>query len=205
MSPASSTADPADPPGSEFSSISLYIGPDGSVGGAVGTGGLGSAVATLSGASALNGASSRVCYSGACGAGGVNYESVNSATYYGIYAITFSGLNIALPGGVYDFAIGATDISTNTFALLGSDPADGTTLNTPNSGFLYFFADGAGGAPKETYQYASGDGLIGNYPNTDTVDSNFIVSGTASPEPSTFGLMVLGFGGLLGLRRRVRG
>ena len=196
------TGTPGDTPNTEFSTLSLYIGPDGSATG------LGPAVDTLGGASLFN-ASTQVCYGGACGSGGVNFQSIyNSSVYYAIYAITFSGLNLTEPGGLYDFAIGATPIGDgNTFALLTSDPNNsGTSTENsatlcPNCGFLYYFYDGTGGAPLATYQY--GPGSISGYNNG--ADVNVLISGSSVPEPSSFGLIGLGLGGvLLGLRQRVR-
>jgi hypothetical protein len=196
------TGIPGDTPNTEFSSLSLYIGPDGSS--------LGSAVGALSG-SALGAASSQVCYSGTCGSGGVNFQSINageSSDYFAIYAVTFSGLNVSLGPGEYDFAIGATPIGGNTLALLTSDPANSGTSEEdsasliPNNGFLFFFYDGTGGSPLATYQYAPGS--ITSY--TNGADVNVIIEGSPSvPEPSTFGPIGIGLAGVwAGLRRRAR-
>ena len=191
---------PGDTPDTEFSNLSLYVGPDGSATG------LGSAVDSLSGASLLS-ASSQVCYSGTCGAGGMNYLSTsNPNDYYAIYAVTFSGLDLTLGAGLYDFAIGATPIGGNTFALLTSDPnnSGGATEDSASlspNGFLYYFYDGTGGAPLATYQY--GPGAIAGYDNG--ADVNVTIDGTTTPEPSTFGLLGLGLAGVwAGMRRRNR-
>jgi hypothetical protein len=194
---------PGDTPNTEFSNISLFVGPDGSATG------LGPAVASLGG-TALLAASVQECYtaSGACGSGG-NFQSINSpSNYYAMYAITFSGLNLTFGPGLYDFAIGATPIGSNTFALLTSDPEQNpsaenssTLCGTSGCGYIYYFADGSGGSPKETYQYTPGD--ISGYSNG--ADANVIIAGTSTPEPSSFGLLGIGLAGIwAGLRRRAR-
>jgi hypothetical protein len=192
---------PGDSADSEFSSLSLYIAADNAAAG------MGAPIDTLSGTYS----STQVCYGGPCnGTTGMNFESLNSpGTYYAMYAVTFSGLNLALTAGLYDFAVGDTPIGNNTFALLISDPSnsgssteDSASLN-PN-GYLYFFADGTAGSPLATYQYITNNGDINNYNNG--ADVNVIISGTSTPEPSSLGLLGLGFGAmLLGLRQRVRG
>jgi hypothetical protein len=189
---------PGDTPDTEFSNLALYIGPDNSATG------LGTAVDTLGGASLLA-ATTQVCYNGACGSGGTNYQSVDSGNYYAIYAVTFSDLNISLAAGTYDFAVGDTPIGNNTFALLMSDPAntsggsESSAGLSPN-GFLYFFADGTGSSPLETYQYDSSSGLITNYNNNADVNVNI----TAVPEPTTFGMIGLGLAAFAFMRRRTR-
>jgi hypothetical protein len=200
--PTTATGIPGDGPGTEFSNLSLYIAPDSD------PSGMGAAVDTLSGASALGAASSQVCYSGACGGGGVNFESIYTpGEYFAIYSVTFSGLNLAMGAGLYDFAIGATPIGGNSFALLTSDPNhSGTSVEdsaslSPN-GFLFYFYDGSGGSPLATYQYVTSPPSIIGYDNG--ADVNVLITGSSSaPEPSSFGLLGIGLAGIwAGLRRR---
>jgi hypothetical protein len=173
-----------DTPADEFSAITLYLGADGS------------SLANIS--SSYSAFQVQYNFS-------TNYESIGSpGTFYPIFAITFSGLNVNLLGGLNDFAIGATPIGGNVFALHASDPLlsgaeeDSSTV-TPN-GFLYYFYDGSGGAPIATYQYTPGS--INGYNNN--ADANVLIVGTAiTPEPSTFGLFGMGLAAVcLGLRRR---
>jgi hypothetical protein len=176
----------------QFSDVSLFIGPDNSALG------LGPAVATLSG-SALASAASLVQYTG-----GLDYQSINSSTFYRIHAITFSGLNIALDAGLYDFAIGATPIGNNSFSLLMSDPSQGSredSLGITPHGFLYFFNDAPDGSPLATYQYASGSNLVSGWPNEGALDVNVSIQGSSVPEPATFGFVALALGGVLLARK----
>jgi len=179
-----------DTPGTEFSDISLYLGADGT---------------DLALAADNTYTYAEVQY------GGQNYESINSpGTYYPIFAITFSGLNVNLAAGLNDFAISATPIGSNTFALLMSDPArsgvgnteDSTSLS-PNNSFLYYTFDGTSWIA--TYQY--GPGSISGYSASGALDANSIILGSPAtiPEPSTLGLLGMGLAGVwAGLRRRAR-
>jgi hypothetical protein len=194
---------PGDSPITEFNGLDLYVAPDGA------TSGMGAPVDILTGA-ALGASATQVCYSGACGAGGMNFESLtNPSNYYAIYAVTFSGLDLVLGPGLYDFAVGANPKAGETFALLTSDPnhsgtseEDSSTLcGTTGCGYIYYLPDGTGHTPLETYQYAPGS--IGGYSNG--ADANVIINGTSTPEPATFGMLGLGLAGVwAGLRRRAR-
>jgi hypothetical protein len=139
------------------------------------------------------------------------YESINTGNLdYSIYEIDFTGLNLTLSGGtanLYDFAIGAP----STFALLmGAANGYSPSSLLGGTGFYYYLPDGsASGPPIATYSYCNsacaGYELISGYSNQSQVDAIFTVNGTTTPEPSTFGLLALGLGGLLmGVRRRVR-
>jgi hypothetical protein len=181
----------SDTPDTEFSSVSLFIGPDNT--------GLGQ-VSTLSGA-ALKAASTQVFYT--VGTNQMNYQSINMNSYFPIFAITFSGLNLTEDAGLYDFAIGATPTSGNSFALLMSDPSQGPaedSLGIPGHSFLYFFNDGPGGTPLATYQYA-GPADLSNWSNPNAMDVNVIIQGSSVPEPATFGFVALALGGVLLARK----
>jgi hypothetical protein len=189
-------ATPGDTPDTEFSNVSLYIGPDST--------GVQPLVASLSGA-ALLAASAQVCYAGAT----CNFQSLNSGTvYFPIYAITFSGLSLTLAPGLYDFSIGATPIGGNTFALHMSDPLnsgvreDSSTLGGSED-FLYSFFDGPGNVPLTTYQYAGPgpNGVVG-WTNPDPLDVNAVIVGTSVPEPATLAVVAAALLGLFGLKRR---
>lgn len=177
--------------GSEFSALDLYIGADGCTSPC--TTGLSLASSSYTATQVM--------------VGGDNYKSINNGDYYPIWQVTFTfSAPFTLTGGYYAFAIGDTPIADNTFAMLMSDPANGNASCTTYSicdGYFYYFADGSGGNPLETYSYAPGDGLIANYTNRDEVDADFTIQGTISPEPGTFGLLGAGIGAvLLKLRRR---
>ncbi len=178
-----------DYPTMEFSDISLYLGADGTD---------------------LTDVSDSYSYT-QVQYGSQNYESINSSgTYYPIFAITFSGLNVDLAAGLNDFAISATPIGGNTFALLMSDPAHSGIGNTedstglsPNNDFVYYTFDGTSWIA--TYQYAPGS--VSNYTASGALDANSIILGSpvTTPEPSTLGLFGMGLAGVwVGLRRRAR-
>jgi hypothetical protein len=177
-----------DTPGTEFSNISLYLGAD---------------------STDLTDVSSSYTYA-QVQYGAQNYESINSpGTYYPIFAITFGGLNVDLAAGLNDFAIHATPIGGNTFALLMSDPNRSGIGNTedsnslPNSDFVYYTNDGTSWIA--TYQYAAGS--VTGYTAIGDLDANSIILGSpvTTPEPSTLGLFGMGLAGVwAGLRRRAR-
>ena len=134
--------------------------------------------------------------------GTTDYESLNTnGLFFPIYSITFSGLNFLVGPGLNDFAIGATPIGNNTFALHTSDPTlsgpteDSASLS-PN-GFLYFFDDPT---PDAAFQYSPGS--ISNYSNG--ADANVSILGDVVPEPGTIGLLGLGLAGLRLLQRKRR-
>jgi hypothetical protein len=168
----SRTSDSAtDPPPTEFSNISLYLGADGSD---------------------LTDVSSSYTYQQVQYAPGVNYASITGPGYYPIFAITFSGLDLVLGAGLNDFAIDATPIGSNTFALLMSNPAFSGVGNTedslslaPDNDFVYYTFDGTSWVA--TYQY--GPGSVTGYNAPGALDADNIILGTAVPEPSTFGLL----------------
>jgi len=179
-------------PANEFSSLSLYIGPDSTS--------LGSPVDTLSGAS-LSAASVNTLNTD-----GSHYQSISSTSRYYIWAVTFSGLDVTLSSaGLYDFAIGADPNPGNTFALLMSDPNAQSSSGTGqvNNGFIELLPDGTGGSPLAEYQY--GPGGVGGFSDPDpAIDVVGNIQGQVIPEPSSLGLIGLGLGGVLvGLSRRI--
>jgi hypothetical protein len=176
----------ADTPGSEFSSVGLYIGPDGE--------NLSLASGTPTSASQYK-------------PGGVPLDylctTCATPTYYAIWAITFSGLNITVPAGDYDFAINGVAKSGNTFALLSSDTAGCTpscVSDTPGLGFDLFQQDGPGGPPILTYSGTNPSSYTGG----DNLDLDALIQGAAIPEPATFGFLAVGLAGILLGRRRAR-
>lgn len=169
----------------EFSSIQLFLGPDG---------------ADLSAAGSLGGASISQYYLN----GTQDYECILCATptYYAIWAITFQ-VNRTLAAGDYDFAVGGVANGSNTFALLTSDPAGcmgGCVSQTPGNGFFLFQHDGTvSGPPILTYS-----GTVSGYNGAGPLDADAIIQGTLVPEPATFGFMAVGLVGILFARRRSR-
>jgi PEP-CTERM motif len=172
---------PQDTPTNEFSNISLFIGPDGSD---------------------LNFISNSFSAVQVHYVGAIDYQSVNNPAFYPIWAITFSGLGLSLAPGVYDYAIGATPIGGNIFALHASDGNLGGAAADESGGLGFFQEDGAPGNPWiVTYGYAPG--TIANYQNPgQNVDVNVLITGTSTPEPGTFLLFGLGFAGVLARRLR---
>jgi hypothetical protein len=165
-------------PSSEFSSIQLYGGVD------AGLGLLSSSYAA-----------SKVQYNGT-----TDYQSLNSSTFYSVYALTYSGLNWSVVGGkYYDFAIADIPIGGNTFALHTSNAGlSGPVIEQGADGSFLFFS--AGATPALTG--GSNSSTIVNFGNGS--DVNVIITGTAPvPEPSTFGMLAIGLGAaLIKLRRK---
>jgi hypothetical protein len=180
---------PQDTPSAEFSNVTLYLDPI-----ANDTGDLTDSFSLSGGA--LDSSSAAVQY-----VGSMDYQSVSGGAFYPIWAITFS-VNLNLVAGQYLYAVGATPIGGNTFALLNSDsnPAiNGGVESDESGGYGLFQSDGTpGNPPINTYGFATPPG----YNNTDPVDVNVLVSGTAIPEPGTFALFGLGLAGVLAARRR---
>jgi hypothetical protein len=70
---------------------------------------------------------------------GYQYQG-SSGTFYDVYKITFSGLNLSAAGGVlYDFGIGATPGTESSLFLHGSNAAlSGSTQDGADGLFLGF-------------------------------------------------------------------
>jgi hypothetical protein len=159
-------------PTTEFGSISLYAGADPNL----------SLISSIYSSSLVS---------------GYQYQG-SSGAFYDVYKITFSGLNWSVPGGVlYDFGIGATAGTESSLFLHGSNAAlSGSTQNGADGVFLGF--DG----PPYSYTFAI-DSAAGEVPLWDkSSDINVEIDGSAVPEPATFGLLAIGAGAFLVLRRR---
>jgi hypothetical protein len=125
---------------------------------------------------------------------GYQYQG-SSGNFYDVYKITFSGLNWSVPGGVmYDFGIGATPGTQSSLFLHGSNAAlSGSTQDGADGVFLGFTG------PPYTVTYvidSNGNGW------DKSSDINVEIDGSAVPEPATFGLLAIGAGAFLLLRRR---
>jgi hypothetical protein len=189
-------------PNQEFSNITLYGGID-----PTGNGGSFS-VSPLSSTYTYTGYQYAADYTNT---GAANYCSLSNpaacgtagqATYYNIYALTFSGLNWTVQTGVnYDFAVSGTPIGNNVFSLHATNALLSGAIedDTDNSAIVYTPYQ-----PNPTNlvaTYAAGPGYVTNYANG--ADVNILINGTTStPEPGTFALV--GVGLLTGalLRRR---
>ena len=167
-------------PNSEFSSISLFGGLDSS-----------GHVNLLSSSYS----STHVQYTG-----GVDYLSgTGSGLSYPLFQITFSSLNLILPGSqLFDFAVQGTPNSTNTFALHASTASisGGVQQGADNSIIMYE------GNPL-TPTFAAGAGNLANFANG--ADVNVLVDGVsiAIPETGVIGMCSLGLG-ILALAYRLR-
>ena len=189
---------PTDPT-NEFSNITLYYGAD---------------------ASPLTLTSSSYTYALTAYSPAVEFYQGTSGTYYPIYALTFSGLNFALTGGtLYDFAVDATPNAGACATAPGGDPCllylaasnaalSGTEQDNASGVFDFFTV--SGGTATFAQGCASGDANPAdpNYcgqPWDKDSNINFVISGSETPEPSTFTIMAAGLAGVwVGLRRRVR-
>ena len=130
-------------------------------------------------------------------AGTLNYQSqANANNFLNVYSVTFSNLNWLVSGGTfYDFALSATTIGSNTLALSAStnppNSSSGGIQNGPDGTYLLFTKTGA--AP-----YV----LTASCNCNPGEDINVVISGNATPEPSTFALMGMSGLAVVGLRRR---
>jgi hypothetical protein len=124
---------------------------------------------------------------------GYQYQGY-SGTFYDVYKITFSGLNLSATGGVlYDFGIGITPGTESSLYLHGSNAAlSGSRQDGADGLFLGFTG------PPYSLAYvidSNGNGW------DKSSDINVQIDGVA-PEPATFGLLAISAGALLFLRRR---
>jgi hypothetical protein len=183
-------------PTSEFSSISLYEGADGSP----------LPLVSSSYTSLL------VTYQ----PGGENYLGTDGVTHYAIYALTFSGLNLAVAGHtLYDFAVDAVGNPggcVNTVfgdpCILGLHGSNAGLSGTPQQGsdgqFLTFTV---GGGTASLIGPCNGACQAGSIPlglNAPAEDINVQIQGTLTPEPATFGTLAASLGGLLLFARKLR-
>jgi len=134
--------------------------------------------------------------------GNVNFESQDGLNQsYAIYKITFTGLNIFVPANtLIGFAIYpipldpafnfALHSSVNSLTLAsGVSPFDG-----PDGLVRYFYYNG-NVYPAAEFSYS---GSVDKF----DADANVIITGTAIPEPATFGLLGAGLAAFVYLKRR---
>ena len=184
VSSATSSSPPAgSAPSAEFSSIRLFEG---------------TAYGTLTPISSTY-SSQFVRYQPA----GLNYQG-SSGAYYPIYEITFSGLNLLVPAGAnLGFAIDAVPNSSNTWAIHASNAA---LSGTPQQGADNFYElyCGSSATPGASSSSSYCELIDSNGNGFDkSSDINVQVTGTAVPEPATFGLLGSAlFGLMLYLRRK---
>jgi len=193
-------------PSAEFANIMLYVGAHGS---------------TLSLASSSY-TSSLVAYAPA----GFLYQGASGTDYYQIYELTFSGLNLTIPGStLYDFAVDATPNAGACATAPNGDPCllflsasnaalSGTTQDGADGLFKAFTSDGSGGfvyAGSCDSAVTSGPNYCGTPPGgpgpalwNKSSDINVLIDGTVIPEPSTVTTMAMGLAGLAFLVRRRR-
>ena len=160
-------------PSTEFGSLSLYVGAD--------DGGVGAlSLISSSYTSSL--------------VSGYQYQG-SSGTFYDVYEITFSGLDLSAAGGVlYDFGIGATPGTESSLFLHGSNAAlSGSTQDGADGFYL-----GYTGPPYSLFYVIDSNGNGWDKSS----DINVEIDGSAVPEPATFGLLAMSAGALLLLRRR---
>ena len=124
---------------------------------------------------------------------GYQYQG-SSGAFYDVYKITFSGLNWSVPGGVlYDFGIGATPGTQSSLYLHGSNAAlSGSTQDGADGLYLGFTG------PPYTLAYVI-DSNGNGWDKSSDINVEIAVPETAT----TFGLLAIGAGALLSLRRRL--
>jgi len=177
--PLSGPTDPGgNAPSTEFSSITLFGGPDHT---------------DLTAISSTYTAT-RVFY-----AGGLDYQSPNSGTYFPIYRLDFTNLNWIVNSNVlYNFAINAVPIGGNSFALSAANfGSSGVVGAGANNSFILYENDGTSWISTFNSDATSTPG----FPKGS--DANVSLDTSLVPEPSTISFIGVGLGAvLLGLRRR---
>ena len=149
-------------PTTEFGSLSLYVGADPNI-----------SLISSSYTSSL--------------VSGYQYQG-SSGTFYDVYQITFSGLNLSAAGGVlYDFGIGATPGTESSLFLHASNAAfSGSTQDGSDGLFLGFTG------PPYTLAYVI-DSNGNGWDKSSDINVEIAVPETAT----TFGLLAIGAGALL--------
>src|ERR1022692_535734 len=151
-------------PTTEFGSLSLYVGADPNI-----------SLISSSYTSSL--------------VSGYQYQG-SSGTFYDVYKITFSGLNLSASGGVlYDFGIGATPGTESSLFLHGSNAALSGPTQDGADGFYLGYT-----GPPYTLTYVIDSSVTGWDKGSDI---NVEIDGSAVPEPATFGLLAISAGASL--------
>jgi hypothetical protein len=135
---------------------------------------------------------------------GLNYQG-SAGGFFPIYEITFSNLNLVVPATAdIGFAVNAVPNGNNIFFIHASNaPLSGTPQIGADGFFENYCTDTPTPVGATTASYCA---LIDSNGNgwDKSNDINVLVTGSAVPEPATFGLIGAGLAGIVLLRKRVK-